>query len=185
MKILRLLTVSIAVTFLFGCASGAKMENMMYSGLEGDSKTYDDALKNEIDVSTVSGGEETNPAWTSEISNEAFSGAVKKSLANQGLLSEKGKYRLQVNMLKVDQPLFGLDMTVTTHVQYVMTDTQNNSVILDETIIAPHTATIGDAFVGLTRLRLANEGSGKKNIDGLLEKLSELKIKPQEVSVIN
>ena len=87
-------------------------------------------------------------------------------------------------MIKVDQPSFGFDMTVTTHVQYVLTDTTNHSVILDEVIVAPHTATTGDAFAGYKRLQLANEGSGKKNIEGFLEKLSELKINPKEISVV-
>ncbi len=60
----------------------------------------------------------TNPLWTSEISSEAFSGAVRGSLQAQGLLSDDGRYKLVVNMLKVDQPIFGLDFEVTTHVQY-------------------------------------------------------------------
>ena len=87
-------------------------------------------------------------------------------------------------MVEIDQPSFGFDMTVTTHVRYVLTDTTINSVIYDEIIVAPHTATVGDAFAGVKRLRLANEGSGKKNIEGLLEKLSKLKINKNEISVV-
>ncbi|MBU2713200.1 hypothetical protein KCG35_19210 [Zooshikella sp. WH53] len=150
---------------------------------QGEQKTYPKELKDNLEVSSVSGGEKTNPAWTSEIDNDAFSAAVKKSLSSQGLLSESGKYQLEVKMLKVDQPLFGFDMTVTTHVQYTLTDKTNNVTVLNETIVAPYTATVSDAFSGIKRLRLANEGSGKKNITGLLEKLSKLNISSHQISV--
>lgn len=182
MSKVKLLTVLAMATFLFGCASGAKMQNMVYT--PNQPAAFDAALKNEVGVESVSGGQDTNPAWTSEISNESFSGAVKNTLAAQGLLAENGQYQLKIEMLKVDQPLFGLDMTVTTHVKYTLTDTKSNSIVLSETIVAPHTATMGDAFVAITRLRLANEGSGKKNIEGLLNKLAKLKIKSNQVSLV-
>jgi hypothetical protein len=169
------------IILLFGCASGAKIENMSY---QGGGKKYDDNLNKNVGVASVSGGEKTNPAWTSEISSESFSNAIKKSLSEQGLYSNNGKYQLQVKMLKIEQPFIGFNMTVTTHVKYILTDTTRGYVVLDEIIIAPHTATFGDAFVGVKRLRLANEGSGKKNIERLFEKLSELKLSPKEISVI-
>ena len=80
--------------------------------------------------------------------------------------------------------MFGLNFEVTTHVKYILTDRESNgSVIMNETIVAPFTATVGDAFAAIKRLRLANEGSGKANINGLLEKLSELRIKPGDISL--
>jgi len=170
-----------ALVYLSGCASGAKMENMVY---DGQAMEYDAGLENNLGVSSVTGGEETNPAWTSEIDNEAFTGALKESLLDQGLLSGKGRYQLEAIMLKVDQPLFGLDFEVTTHVKYILTDSQNGGeVVLNETIVAPYTATVGDSFVAIKRLRLANEGSGKANISGLLDKLSELEISPADISL--
>lgn len=82
-------------------------------------------------------------------------------------------------MVKVDQPMFGLDMAVTTHVKYTLVDSASGAKVLEETVVAPHTATFGDAAVGVKRLRLANEGSGKKNIDQFLDKLAALKIKKE------
>ena len=87
--------------------------------------------------------------------------------------------------MSVAQPLLGLDMTVTTHVRYTLKDTQSGSVVLDKMLVASYTATVGDAFVGAKRLRLANEGSARKNIGLFLEELSKLKIKPQEISLTN
>ncbi|MDI9244668.1 hypothetical protein [Marinobacter sp. CHS3-4] len=170
-----------ALVYLSGCASGAKMENMVY---DNQAMEFAPGLENNMGVSNVTGGEETNPAWTSEIDNDAFTGALKESLLKQGLLSGTGRYQLEAIMLKVDQPLFGLDFEVTTHVKYILTDSQNDGdVVLNETIAAPYTATVSDAFAGITRLRLANEGSGKANIEGLLKKLSELKIDSAQISM--
>lgn len=180
MKIIKIAFVLAALTYLTGCASGAKMENMAYTG---DLKVYDSSLENNLGVTAVTGGEETNPAWTSEISDDAFSGAVKQSLESQGLLSENGRYQLDVTMLEVDQPMFGLDFEVITHVKYVLMDSETENVVLDETVIAPHTATVSDAFMAIERLRIANEGSGRKNIEGLLNKLSELKIGSGDISL--
>jgi hypothetical protein len=180
MNFIKSALILITALYLTGCASGAKMEAMIY---QGDQKQYDEKLTKEMNVGSVSGGEETNPAWTSEISDEAFSGALKESLKKQGLFSESGKYKLEVKMLKVDQPMFGLDLTVTTHIQYILKDTQSNRTIMDETIVAEHTATFSDAFAAITRLRLANEGSGLKNIEGVLKKLTGLKIAPQNISL--
>lgn len=182
MKLIKLMFVLATCSYLWGCASGAKMENMIY---QGDQKNYPGEIQENMELGEVSGGQKTNPAWTSEIDNEAFSGAVKQSLISQGLYSENGKYRLKVNMLKVDQPLFGLDLTVTTYVRYTLTDTESGEIVFDETVIAPHTAGVGDAFVAVKRLRLANEGSAQKNIEELLNELSELRIDVQQISLAN
>ena len=40
-----------------------------------------------------------------------------------------------------------------------------------EQVVTPFTATMGDAFVGSTRLKLANEGAVRKNIAQLVAKL--------------
>ncbi len=181
MRNARILAVLAALLYLTGCASGAKMGNMVY---EGPLKAYDPALEDNVDVTNVSGGEETNPAWTSEIDNDAFAGALKQTLQKQGLLSGTGRYQLEALLLEVDQPMFGLDFEVTTHVRYILTDSENNgAVVLNETVVTPYTATIGDAFAAIKRLRLANEGSGKANIQGLLDKLAELRIQPGNISL--
>ncbi|WP_299202258.1 hypothetical protein [uncultured Amphritea sp.] len=183
MSIFRISFLFLCSAFLFGCASGAKMENMTYRNNGPAKVSFDPALNKQVDVQSVSGGEKTNPAWTSEISNESFSLALKRSLDSFGLFSSIGKYKLDVQMLDVDQPLFGLDMTVTTRVRYHLVDTVTNKVLIDEVVRAPYTASVGDAFLGSERLRKANEGSGKKNIQRFIEKLSELNVEQGSVSL--
>lgn len=181
-KIIKVTFALVISAYLWGCASGAKVENMVF---QGDQKNYSVEIQQNMELGEVSGGKKTNPAWTSEIDNEAFSGAVKESLKSQGLYSDTGKYRLEVEMLKVDQPLFGFNMKVTTHVRYILTNTNSQVVVFDDTIIAPHTTSAGEAFAGVKRLRLANEGSARKNIEGLLNRLTELQIEPTQISLAN
>ncbi len=181
MKKLKLSLLLFIAVFLYGCASGAQFKNMAYTETSGFE--YDNALKNNIGVPHVTGGEKTNPLWTSEISSEAFQEAIKLSLSSKGLLSESARYQLKVTLLEVEQPLFGLDIKVTTHVNYVLTDTITNNVIFNDLITAPYTATVGDAFVAIKRLRLANEGAGRSNIEAFLIRLSSLQISVKDISL--
>ena len=180
MKLANFIFILMIASYLTGCASSAKMENMIYLGGQ---KNYSNEIQENLKLAEVSGGKKTNPLWTSEIDNEAFSGAVIQSLESQGLYSEDGQYRLKVDLLKVNQPLFGLDLKVTTHVRYTLTDVTSGELVFDEIVVAPYTASVGDSFMAVKRLRLANEGSAQKNIKGLLEKLSDLRINSRNVSL--
>jgi hypothetical protein len=75
-------------------------------------------------------------------------------------------------LVSVDQPLVGFDMTVTTTVTYTLLDPAGNQV-WSKSVSAPHTATVSDAFLGVERLRLANEGSAKENIRRALDAMIE------------
>jgi hypothetical protein len=185
MKVVCNVLLLACVALLFGCAGGAKMENMVYSDLVNGPKAYDPSLNNGVQLQGVSGGQKTNPAWTSEIGDEEFSGAVKESLRLQSLLAEgdAGKYQLEVKLLEVDQPMFGLNFKVTMHAQYILKEAATGRVLLDKTLVTDYTAGVGDAFAAVKRLRLANEGSAKTNIGALLTELSTLKISPKNVSM--
>lgn len=180
MSFFKPLLILFPVVFLYGCAFGAKQENMVYAEVRG--LTYDPALHSEVEVASVVGGEETNPLWTSEISNDAFKRAVEISLSVQGLWAQDARYQLEVQLLEVKQPLFGLDCTVITYVRYLLIDRHTGRVVMDEQVVGQHTATVGDAFVGIKRLRLANEGAGKENIAGLMRKLATLQVSDVKVS---
>jgi len=180
MKLIKSIFVLFVCIHLFGCASGAKTENMVFGG---ELKDYSAEIQENLRLGEVSGGKKTNPAWTSEIDNEAFSTAVDESLKSQGLYSNSGKYRLEANMLKVEQPLFGWDITVTTHVRYILINVDSESTVFDETVITPYTTNANDAYLGVKRLGLANKGSAQKNIEELLNKLSYLQIDSNEVTL--
>lgn len=185
MNLLRISAVLIAGSLLFGCASPAQVENMKID--DSTNMTFDEMLSNSIEVNEVGGGEETNPMWTSEIGNTEFESALKDSLKLLYLISkdDQPEYELSAQLMEVDQPSFGLDMEVTSSIRYVLVEKSSQEVLFDEVIVAPYTATFGDAFSGVERLRMANEGSAKSNITHFLEKLSELKIDKSNVELIN
>jgi hypothetical protein len=178
----KIITCSLVIV-LCGCAAGAQTDQMTYRGSDVNPLVYDKALNKNVVIGTVDGGKGTNPAWTSEIGNEEFSAAVQSSLKSQGLFSEAGRYLLTATLVKVDQPFIGISFTVTTHVQYVLTDTQTSKTIIDKMIVTPYTARMGDALLAVKRLQVANEGAGKANIEALMAELSALSITGHKIAV--
>lgn len=180
----RLLCLSLFSLLLTGCASSAKIEGMTVAESQARGNTYSTSLQDNLQVSEVKGGQETNPMWTSEIGGAEFQGALKQSLDNAGLLSDgDAPYVLSANLVRVDQPLFGLDFEVTSSVEYVLVEKASGKELFRETLRTPYTAGVGDAFVAVTRLRLANEGSARENISALLKRLSALNIEANQVSL--
>jgi hypothetical protein len=174
---LRILGFLLVFAVLQGCASAAKIENMVPTDVERVNPNS--ALADQLFISGASGGDETNPMWTSEISAEDFRKALEQALSNSGLLSEmrsSGRYEVRVFLDEVDQPFIGLDMTVTTKVTYEVIGRDTRERIFREQIIASHTATMSEQFYGVERLRLANEGSAEENIKIFIERLLGLGI---------
>ena len=174
-KILAALAVVVVIS---GCASGAKVEGMsvFVDAAVANAKT---PLKNNVAVKDVTGGQETNPAWKSNIASSDFEQALESSLRSAGLLSGGkpfGSHFLTVNLEKVDQPFIGISMTVTATVNYVLTERASGKNIYSKSISLPYTASFSDAFAGYERLRLANEGAAKVNIKQLIDDLIALKI---------
>lgn len=168
---IRIVSTLLAVVFLYGCASPARVDNMAYLGGQ---KTYPSEFESNVEIMPTTGGKATNPLWASQVDNESLKAALKKSLDQQGLFSDTGNYQLDVTLLAVDQPILGFNFKVTTVIRYVITDTINDKVLLEEPITAQFTATVSDAFVGVERLRLANEGAIRTNIELFLNRLSKL-----------
>ena len=179
-KIFFVICVSI---MLLGCASSAKIEGMAYENEYGLKFLFDKRLHENVVVNDVSGGQITNPLWTSEISNEEFKLALKLSLKTQHLYSASGRYRLDAQLLEVKQPVFGLSFTVITKVKYTILDNRYGKVVLDKVVVADYTATMGDSFWGIKRLRLANEGSAKNNIEKLIRSLSIKQVEAGKLSL--
>jgi hypothetical protein len=174
----RLLLI-ISIYSLVGCASGARYGAMIPDGPSFKPLPDNYFLKNEIALTEVTGGEETNPMWTSEVSNEEFKKALMESLRMQQLLANgTGKYNLTVNLTEVDQPMFGLSFTATSISQYILRNNKTKDIVFDESITGSHTATFGDAVYAPNRLKLATEGSIKENIKIFINNLLLLKSEP-------
>lgn len=163
----------VAAMFLGGCVSGATAQGMTVKAADLKTPAGPEVAKS-VAVGVVTGGEQTDAMWgVSQIDNPAFKRALVSSLRKAGLLSDNphAKYVVTAELIALKQPFFGMDMKVTSRIRYTLKEAATGAVVLDEEVIAPYTATVGDAFVGAQRLRLANEGSARKSIATLIEKL--------------
>lgn len=170
----------LAVAILAGCASPARIEQMQVdTSLAQRTAAASSPLAGKVAVKDVTGGSSTNPLWVSKISSSDFERALESSLKAAGLLAAvrpAGPFQLTADLIAVDQPFAGLDMTVTVTVTYRLVDRASGRTTYEETIATPHTATVSDAFLGMERLRLANEGAMRANISRLIERLISLKV---------
>lgn len=169
MKTERILAACVLTFGLTACAQPARIDAMTVAQMIQPAAAA--PLSNSIAVQSVSGGTKTNPLWTSEVGDPEFEGALTASLKANGLYAAAGKYGLQAKLLELKQPLIGLDMTVTSRVLYTLTDSSTKATVFSKQIDAEFTATMGDAIVAVQRLRLANEGSIRKNITLFLNEL--------------
>lgn len=181
--LMSVLLLGFAMGFLNGCASSATVSGMTVDKIFNES-TANKQFREALDVESVTGGAETNPLWMSKISSTDFKQALLQSLKNVGFEAnqpQNARYLLVATLKEVDQPFFGFDMTVTTTINYVLTDKVTKRILMNQDVKASGTATIGDAFFAVKRLRLANEDSAKQNIGQLLTNINGLS--PDKVAI--
>lgn len=166
------LVLIILVAILAGCATPASQQAMSVS-LQDVPASLNANLKGQVIVNSVTGGKDTNPMWTSQVDAQGFKGALDKSIAIAGYKANdasKAKYSIDANLQSLDQPVFGLTFDVVSTVLYTVSGDNKQRQI---PITATGTASTSDAFIGVERLRIANERSIKENIKLFLQKLSE------------
>lgn len=168
----------LCVALLSGCATPARVDQMTVSG-QPEQRIAATPLRGNVAVRDVTGGRETNPMWMSNVSSDEFSQAIEGSMRIVGLLApnrQAARYMLTAHLVSLDQPFIGLDMTVTASVRYSVVESAAGKEIFQKTITAPYTAKFSDAFAGVERLKLANEGAIRTNITQLIDDLFRLKI---------
>ena len=167
-------SVIVAAAFLSGCATASKS-----NGMVAESVAVTHASSSDVSVS-VSGGKETSKMGASQISDDAFAQALRDSITQSRLFKAVadtgGRYELSAFIGKVDQPMMGFSMTVRLEVSYTLVDRKSGKTVWAKNIASEHTAKTSDAFAGVTRLRLANEGAAKDNIQQALTELSTLQL---------
>jgi hypothetical protein len=133
----------------------------------------DHFLTGKVSVGSVIGGQDTNPLWTSEIDNVEFEGALRNSLETAYLLNSHAMaaYVLDAELIEIDQPMFGFTFTVESKIRYTLRDKSSSQTVMEQVITASGTATTGDAFAGVKRLRIATERSAQENIKKMISAL--------------
>lgn len=171
----------LVTAYLAGCATAANSGNMTIATADATAarKSTPDAMKTNVAIREVSGGKDTNPLWMSNVGSADFERALEDSLRSVGMLStdrQSGRYQIVAQLAKLDQPLLGLDMTVTSNVTYKLIERATGKSVWEKSIATPYTAKMSDAFVGTERLRLANEGAIRQNISQLIGELQQIKV---------
>ncbi len=161
-----------------GCASPATAQGMTVTSADIGKEKPPAQLAASFGVQEVAGGSETHAVDQTKIADRDFESALQSSLATAGLLAKGGsaKYQVKATLLQLEQPMAGIDMTVITHVRYVVSERATGRAVFDEMIVASYTAHLGDAAIGLTRMRLATEGAARKSIASFIEKVRTTKI---------
>jgi hypothetical protein len=163
-------------SILTGCAAPARIDQIAANKVYSNQAASE--LRGNIGNIEVTGGTDTNPMWASKVSSSAFQRALEESLKAAGLFNTFGassRYQLTADLLNLDQPVFGLDMTVSSNVRYSLVERTSRKEIFSKVIQANYVAKFSDAFAAAQRLQLANEGSIRANIVALIEELNQVK----------
>jgi outer membrane murein-binding lipoprotein Lpp len=177
-KTVPVLVAVVLAGILSGCAAPARIDQMSAT-VSPSQRVASTALRTNIAVRDVTGGKDTNPMWVSNVGNSEFEQALEASLRDAGLLAagkQAGKYTLVAHLENVDQPMAGFNMTVTATVSYSLVERATGKEVFSRRVSLPYTASMGAAFSGTERLRIANEGAVRVNITQLIEELLALKI---------
>lgn len=164
----------LTIVLLAGCAAPAEKENMVPYADQLLKMGPQQKIHHKIKNIQVTGGSDTNPLWTSQVSNTDFQAALYTALDQAKILNDVGNLNLKVRLVALDQPLFGIGMTIHASVEYVINDDNTDKTIFDEIVNSSYTAEMSDSLVGVTRLRLANEGAIRNNIELLIKRLAQL-----------
>ena len=172
----RLVLVCAAVAWLAGCASPATRQALVV-----DDTSYGARHPYSVSIST-SGGGKTGAMDYTNITNEDLAGAIEESITTSGLFSSviKGDgadYRLSVSVVSMTKPMFGFSFTIDMEMAWSLVNAGTGDVVMRESIKSSHTATAGEAFAAVTRIRLAVEGAAQDNIRQGLEKIAALPLK--------
>ncbi|MGL4401851.1 MAG: hypothetical protein ACRCXD_18470 [Luteolibacter sp.] len=169
--ILRIPLIALAVITLHSCASPSNPSAMVPTHLSTGKKF------NKSVAVAVTGGQATNPLWTSQVSNEDFAEALKQAIEKNGPFSQvirsgSGTYQLDVRLIQLRQPMVGINMTVQAEIEWRLKQSSTGKVIWQRVTNKSHTATMGDSVAGVTRLKMANEGAIRENIKEGLEQIA-------------
>lgn len=180
--ILRLLATVAALTGLLfhaGCATASTSTGMAASPAPAAPTAPRHAGGVTI---TVNGGRETKASGASQIANADFAAAIRASIEQSRLFervgTEASDYAVEVYIGQLRQPTMGFDMTVEMETNWTLRRTRDQAVLWQQAVLSKHTATMGDTMVGVKRLRLANEGAARANIETALKAIAALDLAP-------
>jgi hypothetical protein len=177
----RILIIALSSLIISACAKPIPSTHLIPNYLGNEFQINMGPLYKSICVESVGGGNKTSPMLYPDIGDAELNKALVDTLQTYHYLcssEEDCKYKLSVFIVEIDRQRRGFTMTVTTFVRYKILSKENDNIIYDEIVDASDTKTLKDASVGITRLRIAQEESMKKNIAKFINRLFLLNGKP-------
>lgn len=169
--------------WLAGCGSPAVPEGMGLSPADGLQlrNWVPGALKAQVQVGPVFGGQMTGRMWGSKVSDAALRVALEESLKSAGMLAIQagaGRYELRAKLAQLEQPMVALmDAKVVVTVDYEFVELASGKTLYQRQLRSVYVAEFGQAVLDQNeRLRLANEGALRKSINTALRELLELRL---------
>lgn len=140
-----------------------------------------EALKHNVELDGVKGGEATSRWWGSKVSALTLEQALEDSLRSVGMLplspQPGARYQLRVEMVSLVQPLLAADLTVTATVHYSLVDKSNGQLLYQRAVRTAHTTGFSEALLSQPeRARLANEAAVRRGIALALRDLMALRV---------
>jgi len=170
MKWLGLISICLVI---FGCSSSADLDRVIVDNNYG--YQFKDSITGQIRVEYVSGASNTGNVYHFGLSNKEFKKSMEVSLRSYYLLAVESKpsYNLTASFLSVDYPSMGSDLYFDSEVRYVLVSRNDNKIVFDKIIKSKGVATIQDAFLSTTRLKIAAERAAHRNIKLFLSELEQ------------
>lgn len=111
---------------------------------------------------------------------EGFATALAQALQDSGTFAKAatlgdGDYRLE-GQVNVEYQGFGIDFTHHLRSSWKLIRQSDGKEVWTDLLTTDHTATMGDAFAGMKRSRLATEGVAQKCIQEVVHRLSTLQL---------
>lgn len=164
-----------AAAVVSGCSSPAQKEAVVTHGL-----SISQQHQKTVSIRTQ-GGSETGAMDLPSISDGDLAAAIEESIIENRLFTRvihgnDSDYLLSVAIVNMSRPVFGASFTVTMEAAWSLSEQGTNKVVMRDSIESHYTATMGQALIGATRLRLAVEGAVRENIKTGLINISKLQL---------
>ncbi len=171
-KILPLILLALVCA---GCPATLKPETMTSQTVVLDHEGTADVLV------TVFGATDISKQKPIRLTDDGYAQALRASLETskvfrRALSDSPGHYQLQATVVQLDEDIFGINMTASMTIKYVLARTSPKGLVWERTIASSHTATMRDSMIQITRLERALEGAARTNIENLIQELALLKL---------
>ena len=96
-------------------------------------------------------------------------------MANSQLFNgDETKFRINVNVLSIKNPMMGINLKSELRIKWQLIDISENKIVWEDNLTNDYTATMSDSLVAVTRLRIANEGVIRENIQLAIDEMIAL-----------